>query len=253
MVYKIKDCLLEVNNEIYEFEELIHGRFSQFEIVKETEPDNYLKFTEIGVYVKIKGIEKELKGKVIKTDIYVIINNILAFIINDKNNIYIHSVSISNKNQGTLIVGSFGQGKTTLAKEFIKYGYEINSTDQTWLKVVNGNLIQMLGSKFYIENERIKYIKNESVKKKIKINKIIRIIGVCDNGITDIIEQSDNIYRVKQIADYCNWTNITPLFTSDIELYDIKGNTKYFWLQINNNLSFFNVRGDKREIVKLIR
>lgn len=252
MVYKIKDYFLEVINKIQEFEEIIYGRFSQFEKVKDKKAENYLKFTNEGVEIKINKQEKFIKGKIIKTDIYVVINNVISLIINDENNIYIHSVVISNSKHGILIVGNFGQGKTTLANEFLKYGYKINSTDQTWLKIENYELRLVLGSRFYFEDKKIKFIEEMDSKEKVKINKIIRIVGLCDNGIPLIEEQTKGIYKIKQISDYCNWTNITPIFTDDIDLYDVRKYTKNFLSKIFE-ITFYNVRGDKQEISKRLK
>ena len=116
MIYKIKNLFLLVENQISEFDDIIYGRFSQFEQENEIKTDNYLKFNINDVQIKINGQEKILNSKIIKTDIYTIINNVISYIINDENNIYMHSVVVSNSKQGILIIGNFGQGKTTLAK-----------------------------------------------------------------------------------------------------------------------------------------
>lgn len=252
MIYKIKDLLLLVENQITEFNDIIYGRFSQFEQKEGQETDNYLKFNINDVQIKINGKERKLKAKVIKTDIYAIINNVIAYIINDEKNIYMHSVVVSNSEQGILIVGNFGQGKTTLANEFLKYGYKINSSDQTWLGIKDSELYQILGSRFYFENDKIRFLNKENIKQKIKINKIIRIVGLCDNGITSINEQDNFYYKTKQISDYCNWTNIVPLFTADVCLYNIQKFTKKFLVKISNT-KLYNVRGDKEEITRKLK
>ena len=158
MIYKIKNLFLLVENQISEFDDIIYGRFSQFEQENEIKTDNYLKFNTNDVQIKINGQEKVLNSKIIKTDIYTIINNVISYIINDENNIYMHSVVVSNSKQGILIIGNFGQGKTTLANEFLKYGYKINSSDQTWLEIKDLQLNQVLGSRFYHENDNIKFL-----------------------------------------------------------------------------------------------
>ncbi len=252
MIYKIKDSLLLVENQIIEFNDIIYGRFSQFEQEDAQETDNYLKFNVNDVQIKINGKEIRLNAKVIKTDIYTIINNVIAYIVNDESNIYMHSVVVSNSKQGILIIGNFGQGKTTLANEFLKYGYKINSSDQTWLKIQNSELHQILGSRFYFENDKIKFLNKTDVKQKVKIDKIIRIVGLCDNGTTSINEQNNFYYKIKQISDYCNWTNIEPIFTDDAYLYDIQKFTKNFLLQMSNT-KMYNVRGNKEDIINKLK
>ena len=186
MIYKIKDEYLEVINYCNEYDEYIFKRFSQFEIVTNKEINNYLRFNETSVEININGDYKILKNRIVKTDIYPIINNVIAYIINDKSNMFVHSLVVSKENNGILIIGEFGQGKSTFAKEFVNNGYEINSTDQTWLKFKENDLYQELGSSFDIENGKIKTLETKQYKKEIKINKIIRIVGLCDEGKTQI-------------------------------------------------------------------
>ena len=120
MIYKIKNELLEVINECKEYDEYIFKRFGQFEIITEEFTNNFLKFKTDSVEINLKGTYKILKNRIIKTDIYPIINNIIAYLINDENNILMHSIVVSKQGKGVLIVGEFGQGKSTLAKEFEK-------------------------------------------------------------------------------------------------------------------------------------
>ena len=248
MIYKIKNLFLLVENQISEFDDIIYGRFSQFEQENEIKTDNYLKFNINDIQIKINGQKKILNSKIIKTDIYTIINNVISYIINDENNIYMHSVVVSNSKQGILIIGNFGQGKTTLANEFLKYG----SSDQTWLEIKDLQLNQVLGSRFYRENDNIKFLDNTDIKQKVRIDKIIRIVGLCDNGNTSINEQNNFYYKIKQISDYCNWTNIAPIFTDNVYLYDIQKFTKTFLSQISN-IKLYNVRGNKYEIIQKLK
>lgn len=252
MIYKIKDCFLEVKNQISEFDDIIYGRFSHFEKIEGLKTNNYLNFNLNNVQIKINGEEKILNARVVKTDIYTIINNVISYIINDESNIYMHSVVVSNSKQGILIIGNFGQGKTTLGNEFLKYGYKINSMDQTWLEIKDLQMYQVLGSRFYCESGKIKFLDNLSSNKKVKIDKIIRIVGLCDNGTMSINEENNLYHKIKQISNYCNWTNITPIFTDEITLYDIRRFTKQFLLQMPK-VQLFNIRGDKEEIVRKIK
>ena len=195
MIYKIKDEYLEVINYCNEYDEYIFKRFSQFEIVTNKEINNYLRFNETSVEININGDYKILKNRIVKTDIYPIINNVIAYIINDKSNMFVHSLVVSKGNDGILIIGEFGQGKSTFAKEFVNNGYEINSTDQTWLKFKENDLYQELGSSFDIENGKIKTLETKQYKKEIKINKIIRIVGLCDEGKTQIDINKDYEFK----------------------------------------------------------
>ena len=251
MIYKIKDEYVEVINYCNEYEEYIFKRFSQFEIVTNKEINNYLRFNETSVEININGDYKILKNRIVKTDIYPIINNVIAYIINDKSNMFVHSLVVSKGNNGILIIGEFGQGKSTLAKEFVNNGYEINSTDQTWLKFKENDLYQELGSSFDIENGKIKTLETKQYKKEIKINKIIRIVGLCNEGKTQIDINNNKYYIVKNIAPFCYWSYMMPLFTDDVELYNTNTFVKSFLSKIDESkILNFEVRGDKREIIK---
>ena len=228
MIYKIKDEYLEVINYCNEYDEYIFKRFSQFEIVTNKEINNYLRFNETSVEININGDYKILKNRIVKTDIYPIINNVIAYIINDKSNMFVHSLVVSKGNNGILIIGEFGQGKSTFAKEFVNNGYEINSTDQTWLKFKENDLYQELGSSFDIENGKIKTLETKQYKKEIKINKIIRIVGLCDEGKTQIDVNNNKYYIVKNIAPFCYWSYMMPLFTDNVELYNTNTFVKSF-------------------------
>ena len=84
MIYKIKDVSLEVICKIKEFEELVYGRFSQFEKIDRKDQDNYLKISKEKIEIKIGNQKKELNGVVLQTDLYTVINNVLSFIIDDE-------------------------------------------------------------------------------------------------------------------------------------------------------------------------
>lgn len=247
MIYKIKNTFFEVINYVKEYDDIIKGRFSQFEINNNVKADNYIKFNENNIEIKINNRQKKLNGRIIKTDIYPIINNCISYIINDVQNMFMHAVVVSKGENGILILGNFGQGKTTLAKEFVKNGFELNSTDQTWVRIKNNYLYNELGSTFDIVEGKIEY--NNNFNKKVKITKIIRIVGLCNKGDTNIIINNNKFYNIKNLAQFCNWNYTMPIFTDDIELY----NTNIYVKQFLNNLTdlsldILDVRGNKEEI-----
>lgn len=247
MIYKIKEDYLNVTNEVKEYDELIYGRFSQFEIKKYIKTNNFLKFGNEFVEINIHNQYKKLRNKIIKTDIYQIVNNVIAYFIDDENNMYIHSVVISKDNKGVMILGNFGQGKSTLSKEFQNNGYEIDSTDQTWININDNKIFQRLGSRFDIVNNKIKY--NENYGKRIEIKKILRIVGLNDKGNTSIIENSNKFHNIKNIATFCNWNYVMPIFTDDVELYNTNKYVKRFLENLSKtDIKIYDVRGDKKEI-----
>ncbi len=253
MTYEINGNLLEVTNEIRKYDKLIYGRFSQFEENNNGYAKNYIKFKKNSVDIYAKGKYKFIKNKIIKTDIYPIINNLISYLINDDNNAFIHGITISNKvtNKGFLIVGDFGQGKTTLSDEFEKEGYEINSTDQTWLEIRNNSIYQKLGSSFDIKNDNVLFLDKNKIKKEIKIERIIRIVGLCDNGDVSFKENKNKFHIIKNLSYFCNWNYIMPIFTDDVELFNSTKNVKKFMNKLaKTETMLFDVRGDRQNIVK---
>ena len=246
MIYKIKDEYLEVINYCNEYDEYIFKRFSQFEIVTNKEINNYLRFNETSVEININGDYKILKNRIVKTDIYPIINNVIAYIINDKSNMFVHSLVVSKGNNGILIIGEFGQGKSTFAKEFVNNGYEINSTDQTWIK--NDNLIQ--GSIYNRIGENITFIDIKDSKEKVKIKKIIIIKGIVQNGDLNIIKLNNDNYYVKNIFKYANWHYDMPLLTEYTKLKDT--GKKMIGFLKKNKIETYLVYGNADNIMEVI-
>lgn len=242
---------MEVLNEVKELDEYIFGRFSQFEEIKKEKATNYLKFKQNSVEILLEGHSKILNNRILKTDIYPIINNVIAYLINDSENIFIHAIVVSKNNKGVLIAGDFGQGKSTLATEFEKNGYEINSTDQTWLEEKDGKIYQKIGSSFDIKDEKVEILNKEKVLKNIQIKQIMRIAGICDNGNVSFNETTNKYYIIKNLAYFCNWSYSIPVFTDNVELYNTTIYTKQFLNKIiAANIKVFDARGDKKQIVK---
>ena len=249
MIYKINGNYLDVKNEIKEFENLIFGRFSQFEIA-DKKTKNILFFKKESVEICINGNYKVLNHKIVRTDIYPIICNVIAYFINDDKNIFMHSVVVSKDNNGTLIVGNFGQGKTTLAKTFEKNGYEVNSTDQTWLQIKDNALYQILGSRFGLKKENVELLENEKARRNVKIQRIIRIVGLCDKGETSCNYNYNVYHRVKNLSGFCNWHYTMPIFTDDIELYNTNILVKTFLKNLSEiKIEYIDIRGDKIKIL----
>ena len=165
----------------------------------------------------------------------------------------IHSTLVSKNNNGILIVGDFGSGKSTLANEFKKNGYEINSTDQTWIEVRERNIYQKRGSKFDIKDGNVKLLEDIYISKSVQIKKIIRIVGLCDNGDFYYNLYSNNYHIIKNLSFFCNWNYLIPIFTGDIELYDTNKYVKSFLNNIiDTKIQIMDVRGDKKKIIKEI-
>ena len=113
---------------------------------------------------KVKIFNKTKKiPSITKSDLYYILFNALANAINNNSEILAHSAVIQRDSKAILLLGDFGSGKTTLARLAQKYDYKIISTDQTWLKIENNQLLFKCGTHFEsIRNGEIRSLEIEN-------------------------------------------------------------------------------------------
>lgn len=250
-VFKINNKNLLINNSILEYDNIILKRLLSFEEIDDkSNCDNYIiineRFTEIVIGSNTITINKKL----IKTDIYTILNNVISNLINDSLNIFLHSSVISYKNKGILILGDFDSGKTTLCIDSQELGFEINSADQTWLKKKDNELFLELGSKYMVFNQK-EIILNDNVNSKVKIEKILILKGICDNGIVNIKKIENNIHKYKNIFKYATWNAREMLVSDNVLLILDFVKIKEFLSNVNTDV--YNVRGDSKEVIKVLK
>ena len=239
---------ININGKIINVEssyDIVFERLKQFEISNEN-TDNKLIINENYILIKVDDKFIEINEKVNTTDIYPIVNNLIAYSINDKNNLYIHSVIVSKNNKGIMILGEFNSGKSTLANAFKEKGYVINSADQTW--IYNDKLV--LGSRINVVNNEIAYLSDELTNKHVKIDKIIIIKGICENGKVHIEKLENDKHYIKNIFKYANWHYDMPLLTKYTKLIDTGENIIEFLK--STKIPTYTVRGDGNKIVEVI-
>lgn len=240
--------IVNINNKIINVDssfDKVYDRLKQYE-VNNTFTNNKLVIKENTISIIIDDIMININEKINTTDIYPVVNNVIAYCINDLNNLYIHSVVVSKNNKGIMILGEFNSGKSTLAKIFEKYGYEINSADQTWIcknKMVMGSRINVIDNKVY-------YVDAKYFNKNIKIDKIIILNGLCYNGDIKIEKIENDNYYIKNIFKYANWHYSMPLLTKYIKLIDT-GESIIRFLR-NTKISTYVVKGDGNKILEAI-
>lgn len=239
---------IEINNNIINVSSefgIVYFRLKQFEI-EHKETKNKIIINNDLIDIDVLDYKLKIEKEINTTDIYPILNNLIAYLINDDDNLYIHSVLISKNNKGILILGDFKAGKSSLGMSATKKGYHINSTDQTWIK--NDNLIQ--GSIYNRIGENITFIDIKDSKEKVKIKKIIIIKGIVQNGDLNIIKLNNDNYYVKNIFKYANWHYDMPLLTEYTKLKDT--GKKMIGFLKKNKIETYLVYGNADNIMEVI-
>lgn len=241
MTINIKNILINVESTF----DTVFNRLKQFE-ADYVDTDNKIIINDNLIDISVLDYKLKIESKVNTTDIYPILNNLIAYLINDEDNLYIHSVVISKDNKGILILGDFKVGKSTLAIEATKYGYEVNSADQTWIKANE----MVLGSSFNKDKNGISFLDKKSVNKKIKLEKIVILKGIAAEGELSINKIDNKDYYIKNIFRYSNWHYDMPLLTKYVRLKDTGENILKFIKKLNIDAYF--IRGDEKKIMEAI-
>ncbi len=197
--------------------------------------------------------EEILNVKLESTDLYPIIMNVISNLIDDEDNLVLHSSVISNNKSGILILGTFGAGKTNLALISEKHGYKINSADFSWLTIKNRKLYLEKGSCYLKYESKERNLSNDDCQSEIKIDKIIYLIGACDGGKLKVDRILNYKHIVKRIFPFANWHSSMPLIGSDLELPINNLYIKTFLSKLSKlDIDFLLVRGDSNDLISMI-
>ncbi len=253
--YLIKNTILFIENNIVEYDDQINSRMVMFDEVEyKNDIKNYIILNYDFVNVNINSVVYKINKKLEKTDLFPLLNNVISNIINDDNNIYMHSSIISKNGQGILLIGDFGQGKTTLGLIAEKYGYDINSADQSWLTTINKKLIMTKGSRYLKYETKENLLNKEKTNQPIEIKKILLLYGLCENGTVEETPINNNQHIIKKLFPYANWHSSIPLFTDNQMLYVNSYCIKSFLEKlIESNTTTSIIRGDVNNIMKYLK
>lgn len=257
MIYKINKEYIKIDCKLPEYKKNITDKLSMFELVNDNENKevkNQIIFQKkITQTIRNNNIFN-IKGYLQKTDIYPLIYNYLSHFINDETNLLIHSTLISKNNNGILILGNFGQGKTMLANYLELNDYEINSSDQTWIRITNKGLQSIKGSRQLIYNSNYSLMPKENCSKNIIIKEIILLYGLCENG--KYFEKNIDIesHYIKNIYQFASWHSSIPLLTNNELLFDSNSKTLLFLKQLwEKNIPLKIVKGSSENILLNIK
>lgn len=255
MIYKINNYSIEVECAIDEYKSIVFDKFDMFEkSIKRDNKKHYNKLIINNNYTKIviNNKKKIINGKIEKTDLYPIIYNTVARLINDEKNVLIHSTVISKGDKGFLLLGNFGQGKSTLALYARKNDFEINSADQTWISIKKNKLIMEKGSKFLFYNDEKIMLDEKNITKKINIKSIVLLYGLCDNGTYSETVIDVKSHYIKNLYQYISWHTNIPLFTDKTFLDNSNQNSINMLMDMSKYIDLKIIRGSKENILKKI-
>ena len=250
MIININGKSLKITNQIPEYEDLIEWRFLSFNRIDEEKNINsFLEITPKYTKIKIENRQYYISGKLLRTDIYTILNAVVSIILSDEDNAYIHSSVLSKNKKGILLLGTFSQGKTTLALEMEKNGFNINSADYTHLYFDGKRLKMKSGSRHLKYEDKIRLLDEANSNLNIEIKEVYILLGICDGGIFKKEKVTDENYMVKKIFPFLTWWTNAPLISDpNIILQNTKYKEMFGFLKKFNKIPLFNLRGDKKVI-----
>ncbi len=246
--YHIKeDQNLLVVCEVLEYDDIIMKRLSMFQQINDKNINNYIYIYENKTCYSLKNKKHVINGKLKHTDLYQLINNIISNIINDSDNLYLHSSVVAKNNNGMLILGDFNSGKTTLSISLRERGYQILSADQTWIENNNNKIVMKLGSKYMEHNFTYEILDSNNDLCPIKC------IILLSNSIgkeNDFYIEKNRYRNIKNITKYATWSTSNVLMTDYFELHLDKVKIQKFVEKINTPI--ICVWGDISSIIKIL-
>lgn len=209
-------------------------------------------FAEKEVNLKIKEKKYTFSGGILSShDIYPLILFAIYSLYKQHNFLLLHSVVVECKNIGILIIGNFGQGKTTLGLAFENCGYCMVSADQTIVGFSNDQVYALASSNIVRINNTEYCI--SGIKSNIQIKKIIFIDGLCYGGDNYIKSIHQKHIILKRLWNAATWPWNTPLYITMSSVYN---NTSDIFdlcdMISSNSLAIYTVRGDPHYIAELL-
>ncbi len=215
--------------------------------------DILIEFKNDTILINKYGIKHCISLNYTFSEIYPIIFSVIYDYFFDIGSIGVHSVLVSNDNNTYLIVGDFGQGKTTLALELEKIGFKILSCDQTEVKYQNGKILAQSGSRLNKISEKFSII-DEFIDAPRTINGIYKVRGLSYQGYPSFNEITDPTRKTFNIWPTLTWPWQNPLIsgtTSNLGWDLIKAKC-FAACKILSNLPQVELRGDAKILASMI-
>lgn len=253
-IYLIKNSKLEVSCDDVKLSNRLKNWLNIFEVIKADKKKiiNSINIKNGKIRVVVNNDEL-LNSYLETTDLYPIVMNMLANLIDDNDNILLHSTVISKDGYGILLLGTFGVGKTYLSLVAEQNGYIINSADFSWFKIKGNELILIKGSNYLKYDNDERFLSKKYINSHIVIKCIVFLDGMCDGNNSVFEKMFNNNYIMRKTFPFANWHSSIPLISDNINLPLNNVNIKECLLKfIDKNQNFISFRGDSNKLISII-
>ncbi len=253
-IYLIKNSKLEVSCDDVKLSNRLKNWLNIFEVIKADKKKiiNSINIKNGKIRVVVNNDEL-LNSYLETTDLYPIVMNMLANLIDDNDNILLHSTVISKDGYGILLLGTFGVGKTYLSLVAEQNGYIINSADFSWFKIKGNELILIKGSNYLKYDNDERFLSKKYINSHIVIKCIVFLDGMCDGNNSVFEKMFNNNYIMRKTFPFANWHSSIPLISDNINLPLNNVNIKECLLKfIDKKQNFISFRGDSNKLISII-
>lgn len=253
-IYLIKNSKLEVSCDDGKLSNRLKNWLNIFEVIK-VDKEKIINSISIknGKIRVVLNNDELLNSYLETTDLYPIVMNMLANLIDDNDNILLHSTVISKDDYGILLLGTFGVGKTYLSLIAEQNGYIINSADFSWLKIKGNELILVKGSNYLKYDNDERFLTKKYINSHIAIKSIVFLVGMCDGNNSVFEEILNNNYIMRKMFPFANWHSSIPLISDNVNLpLDNIIIKECLFKFIDTNKNFISFRGDSNKLISII-
>lgn len=159
----------------------------------------------------------------------------------------LHSVVVSRDDQGLLILGGFGAGKTSLSIAFRQCGYKIHAGDHSICRVTGADLLCVQGTKRVLHDGVETLLDDAEVTQAVRIAKIVVVVGACQGGKVTEEPIGDEVTRARRLWPSVSWPYLSPMVGSDQLLLQAGATQELIAvtrLVASSGLPMVKVRGD---------
>lgn len=253
--FEVYNKVLSITNKVKEFDSKLQELVSTFSSSSRKESDCNLLINKNSITLTINKESEKIPLLVNTRELYQIFYFYIYRCFNQDNQSFVHGAVVSKNGEGVLLLGTFGAGKTTLSFRLQNLGFEINSADHTLLQIIDNDLYAVSGTMRVKYNGNTSYIQPTLAKQKLKINRIMFLIGLSDGGQVVNTFVKDPIYKMKKFWNSIIWVYTNPLqnFSQELLKHITHSQTAFIKKLSQTVTPMYLVRGDSVKVAKQIK